>query len=150
SAAALGTKPDTVGGSGTVKFVLLVTDGPWNVATVIGPVTAAVGTATVSDVELMLLGGATAPPPNVTLGREPKLAPLMITWVPGAPDVGVNDASVGLTVKEPLAVAVLLPTVTLNVCAPGAAFDGTLNTSCVMLADDGSRVTLPILMLLAL
>lgn len=90
----VGVKEVTVGAAGvTVKLDVLVAV-PSGSKTCIAPVSAAAGTTAVicvSETTVKLL----ATPPNLTDVVPVKPVPVIVTFVPGGPDVGLNEEIVG-------------------------------------------------------
>lgn len=101
---------------------------PAGVVTAIGPAVAPAGTLAVMRVDEFTLKVA-ATPLNVTAVAAVKLAPEIVTLVPGAPLVGVNPAIRGLTVK--LTGLVAVPADVVTVMGPDVAPEGTVAVSCV-------------------
>ncbi len=103
-----------------VKSIALVAV-PAELDTVIRPVVAPEGTVAVIRVEELTVNWADTPL-NVTEVMAVKFVPLIVTEVPGAPEVGVKDVMVGVrvTMKSLALVPVPLPVVTviLPVSAP--------------------------------
>ena len=120
---------------GTAKSVALVAVPP-GVVTVILPVVAPAGTVVtiwfaVFDVMVAVV------PLNFTEVAPVKFVPVMVTWVPTGPELGVNKVIVGTeavpTVKFVALSAVPLAVVTLM--GPVVAPAGTVVTICVALFD---------------
>jgi hypothetical protein len=107
----------------TVKFVALVAVPPPGVVTAILPLVAPEGTVAVILMELLMVKFA-ATPLNVTEFALRKVVPLMITWVPGDPEVGEKLVMVGGTTKVPTLAAV--PAVLVTLILPVVAAEGTL------------------------
>jgi len=129
-----GLKPVIVGGCTTVKFIVLVPVRDPTV-TVIAPVVAAEGTVTTSCV-VVADDTVAVVPLNLTVSFvfvALKFKPVIVTEAPTTPLVGVKLVMDGATVKLPLLVPVLLPTVTDIV--PVVAVVGTVATSLVVVAD---------------
>jgi hypothetical protein len=119
----------------TVKLVGLVAVPP-GVVTLMGPVVAPSGTvATISvgvfDVIVAVI------PLNVTEVAPARFVPVMVTEVPAAPELGLNDVMVGVetapTVKSVALSAVPFAVVTLM--GPVVAPAGTVVTICVGVFD---------------
>jgi hypothetical protein len=98
-----------VGGKGiTVKFAALGAVPP-AVVTPILPVVAPAGTVAFSEAAETAVTAAAATPLNLIDEPAVKFVPAIITTVPGVPEAGVNDVTVGaggVTVKAPKVVAV--------------------------------------------
>ena len=104
----------------------LVVDADVVVLTVIGPVIASGGTFTVIDPAELTVNAVAGTLLNVTPVTAAKPAPLIVTAVPTAPDVGayrVNVGGGGLTVKE--FTVVLAPPGVVTVIGPERAPTGT-------------------------
>jgi hypothetical protein len=89
-------------GEVAVKLVVLGVLLTPETLTVSGPVTAPVGTATLSEVDDATEVGATGVAPlkdTVVFSVVPKLVPVIATEVPVAPLLGVKDEIAGCTVK---------------------------------------------------
>jgi len=116
-------------GTATVKFMPLLAAAPTVTTTL--PVVAPAGTGTTMLVALQLVGGAVVPLNFTVLDPcvAPKYAPVIVTGVPTAPDVGFRLARLGAgtnTVKfTPLLAAPPTVTTTLPVVAP-AGTDTTM------------------------
>jgi hypothetical protein len=95
----VGVNEEMVGAGGgggtvvTVKFVVLVAVPP-GVMTAMGPFGAPLGTFAVSEVSETTVN-AVFVPPKVTFVVPVKPVPLIVTFVPTGPLVGLNDAIVG-------------------------------------------------------
>lgn len=89
------------------KSVPLMAGHPAGVVTTILPDTAPGGTAAFRDVEVLFVIDVAGTPPNVTLVAPPRFVPVIVTFFPGFPVVGVNPDMVAttLTVKLELLVA---------------------------------------------
>jgi hypothetical protein len=112
----------------TVKMPALVAVPPGAV-TVIVPVPALAGTVAVSDVSETTVNCALVPP-NVTLVVPVKPVPVIVTFVPTGPFVGLNEVIVGggsVTVKEVALVAV--PPGAVTAIVPVPAPEGTVAVS---------------------
>jgi hypothetical protein len=107
---------------------------PAGVVTLIDPVRAAAGTFAVSELPDTTVNVALAPP-NVTLVVPVKFVPVIVTFVPTGPLVGVNDPIVGaggttvVTVKAFALVAV--PPGVVTAIGPVVAPPGTVAESAV-------------------
>jgi hypothetical protein len=114
----LGLNEPILGAPVTVKFDELVAV-PDGVVTAIGPVVAPLGTVAVIFVPELTVKVADVPW-NFTAVAPVKLVPSIVTEVPGAPLVGLNEVIFGLTVKfvELVAVPDGVVTVILPVVAP--------------------------------
>ncbi len=133
----VGLNEEMMGGVVTVKLLELTAVEPETV-TLIGPVEAPEGTVTTSFV-VVADETVAAAPLNCTESFDLvalKFVPLMVTDVPTAPLVGEKLERVGgnTTVKLPLLVAVLLPT--LTEIFPVLAPFGTAVTICVVVDDE--------------
>jgi hypothetical protein len=106
----------------TVKLVALVAVPP-GVVTLIGPVVAFAGTAAVICVLLLTMNVA-ASPLNLTAVAPVKVAPVIVTLVPGAPLDGENESTVGAT--EKFAALVALPAGVVTPILPVVAPAGTV------------------------
>jgi hypothetical protein len=141
----VGVKEVMVGAGIKVKLDVLVAVPP-GVLISMAPVSAPVGTTTVADVAVIDEGTAVAPPVNVTNVAPVRFVPLITTFVPLGPVVGVKDLIVGVDaiisgtwtelVKLPL-----LPVIVI-VYEPCAADAPTVNFAAVdMLDDNGAKET---------
>jgi hypothetical protein len=99
---------------------------PPGVVTEIGPMVGFAGTMAVMDVALTTVKLVAAKPLNFTAVAPVKLVPVIVTFTPAAPDVGVNDVIVGAGIKvndaadvavPPGVVTVILPVVVLGTTA---------------------------------
>lgn len=113
---------DVMAGATAKSFELVPV--PAALVTLIRPVTAPVGTIAVILVDELTVNWACAPP-KVTPVTPVKLVPVMVTEVPGAPEVGVNDATVGATVTTKSVELVPVPLLVVTVIRPVVAPDGT-------------------------
>jgi hypothetical protein len=116
-----------IGASSTVKLLPLLATPPTVTSTL--PLVAPLGTGTVIEVALQLLGVATVPLKVTVLVPcvEPKFVPVIVTDVPAGPDAG--DKLVMLGVGRTVKLTPLLatpPTVTTTL--PVVAADGTTAT----------------------
>ena len=100
--AASAIRPDTTRDEGTTKFAALVAV-PLGVVTVIGPVVAPFGTvATICVVEFTTKVAAV--PLKLTALGVMKFVPSIVTTVPAAPLVGLNEEIVGVASAVPFIV----------------------------------------------
>jgi hypothetical protein len=125
-------------GAGTIVKLIPLLPNPATVTTTF-PVVAPWGTGTTILVDLQLVGAA-AVPLNVTVlppWLDPKLAPLIVTDAPTAPELGDRLVMLGVTVKfDPLLATPETVTTTFPVVAPL----GTGTTICVLLQFVGVAV----------
>jgi len=108
----------------TVKFVVVVAE-PAVVTTVIGPVVAATGTVAVIDVA-ELLTTVPAVPLKLTVAPGTRPVPVIVTFVPTGPLLGVKLLMVGVIVK--LLALVAVPPGVVTVMTPVVALAGTVAT----------------------
>nr|WP_241739191.1 hypothetical protein [Pontibacter beigongshangensis] len=95
------------------------------VTTSSAPVSAPVGTKTVTVPSEVVSGCASTPPPNLTTEVESKLVPCIVTNVPTAPATGSNEVIVGpCTVKS--ADVAIIPISVDSTIAPVTAPSGTV------------------------
>jgi hypothetical protein len=129
-------------GEVTVKLALL-TAVPAAVVTLIGLLLAPLGTLAVICVSLTTLKAASSVPSNATAVAPLKPAPVIVTAVPGGPEVGVNPEIVGGgTVKLPLLVPVPWDVVTL--IGPVVVPPGTMVVIWVSLSTVKRKATVPL------
>src|SRR5437762_1366251 len=111
----------------TVKLLALVAVPP-GVVTLIGPVVAPLGTVAVIWVSELTVKLADVPL-NFTAEVPVKLVPVMVTWVPTGPMVGVNELIVGggaVTVTVKLLALVAVPPGAVTLIDPVVAPLGTV------------------------
>jgi len=126
---------DEIAGAGggatvTVKAFALVAVPP-GVVTAINPVAAPEGTVALSE-EAETTVNAALVPPNVTLVVPVKFAPVIVTFVPTGPLVGVNDEMVGAgTVTVNTVALVAVPPGVVTAIGPVIAPLGTVAWSAV-------------------
>ena len=108
----------------TVKDATEGAEVPAGVWTVIGPVVAPGGTATLSDVAVTFVGTPNTPPAKLTRSALPKPVPLTFTMSPTAPLSGETFPIRGSIVKSP-AVRVRPPAVVIPIL-PVVALFGTV------------------------
>ena len=114
-----GFKALMTGSVPTVKVTPLLACPP--TVTTTWPVVAPVGTVTVIEVSLQVVGGAAVPLKVTVLVPwvAPKLVPVIVTVVPSGPKTRLNPLIAGLTVKDtPLLAVPSTVTTTLPVAAP--------------------------------
>lgn len=134
----VGVNEVMVGGGATVKLVALVAV-PLVVVTRIGPVVAVVGTVAVMDVGEVAVNAAVTLL-KLTESTLTKFVPVIVTDVPTAPEVGVNDVIVGAgapaapTVKD--GPAALVATGVVTKTGPVVAVSGTKAETCDVEAED--------------
>ena len=129
-------KLEMVGGGVTVKNPPLIGNGAPATVTTTLPLVAPLGTATRMLVSLQLAGVAAVPLKATVLApwAIPKLVPVIVTFVPIAPEFGLRFEIEGRTVKlRPLLAIPPTVTTTVPVVAPG----GTDATMLVALKFDG-------------
>src|SRR5919198_309653 len=104
----------------TVKDAADGTDVPAGVWTVIAPLVAPAGTATLSDVAVTFVGTPKTPPAKFTRSAPPKPVPLTLTISPTAPLAGEKllirgsiVKSLAVCVSPPALVTPILPLVAL-------------------------------------
>ncbi len=114
-----------------MKVALLVAV-PAGVVTVMWPVVAAAGTV-VTILVAVSDAMVAAVPLNATLVAPDRFWPVMVTVVPGAPEVGLKLLIFGATVKVALLVAV--PAGVVTVMWPVVAAAGTVVTILVAVSD---------------
>jgi hypothetical protein len=125
AAALVGVKLLTRGA--TVKLAPLV-PVPAGAVTLIIPLVAPVGTVAAIDVAEVTVNVALVPL-KATAEAPVKLRPVIVTAAPGAPLVGVNELTIGATVKLPALVPV--PPAFVTEIVPLVALVGTVAVICV-------------------
>src|SRR5690242_12617853 len=109
----------------TVNDAVLV-PVPAGVVTAIGPVVAPVGTVAVIWVPEVTVNVAAATPLKVTAVAPVNPVPVMLTDVPGGPEVGVNEVTAGAAVTVNEAVLVPVPAGVVTAIGPVVAPVGTV------------------------
>ena len=120
----VGVNEETAGAAVTVNDAVLV-PVPAGVVTATGPVVAPVGTVAVIWVPEVTVNVA-AVPLKVTAVAPVKPLPVMLTDVPGAPEVGVNEETAGAAVTVNDAVLVPVPAGVVTATGPVVAPVGTV------------------------
>jgi hypothetical protein len=125
-----GRKEATVGAATTVKLEALVAVPP-GVVTEIVPVVAPAGTVAVTCVAESTVNDVAATPLNLTAVAPVRFVPVITTVAPTAPEVGVNEVTLGagIIVNEPALVPV--PPGVVMAIGPVVAAAGTVAVTCV-------------------